>query len=187
MAERYFNEAGDDYARIFALAHNPKNRGKIEKRFLPRFSQIAFLVQMPHMDVNDEVVKMKGDSLTELDKQEISRRSQCAEYWLKTYAPEKYRFELRENVPEAAKQFDDKQKQALKILLDYIKSRKTLEGQELHSKLHRIKEQTKIEPADFFKAIYISFLNRESGPQAGWFLSVLDKDFLEKRLEEVLK
>ena len=52
--------------------------------------------------------------------------------------------------------------------------------------LHDIKKETEINPRDFFSAIYISFLGKNSGPKAGWFLSVLDKEFLEKRLGEVI-
>jgi lysyl-tRNA synthetase, class I len=62
-----------------------------------------------------------------------------------------------------------------------------LDGQELHTKLHDIKKESGIAPKELFSAIYISFLGKDSGPKAGWFLSVLDKDFLERRLEEVIK
>ncbi|MEE8131696.1 MAG: lysine--tRNA ligase, partial [Candidatus Paceibacterota bacterium] len=52
IAEHYFSEAGDDYSRIFTLVHKPEDRMKIQKRFLPRFSQVAFLAQMSHMDID---------------------------------------------------------------------------------------------------------------------------------------
>jgi lysyl-tRNA synthetase class 1 len=42
-----------------------------------------------------------------------------------------------------------------------------------------------VEPKQLFSAIYFSILGKESGPKAGWFLSVLPKDFLIKRLKEV--
>ncbi|HDZ85635.1 MAG TPA: hypothetical protein ENH35_03765 [Candidatus Moranbacteria bacterium] len=71
--------------------------------------------------------------------------------------------------------------------MEYIKSVDVLDGQDLHSKFHDIKEKTGISPRDLFSALYISFLGKESGPKAGWFLSVLDKKFLEKRLKEVIK
>ena len=44
-----------------------------------------------------------------------------------------------------------------------------------------------VEPKEFFSAFYLSLLGKDSGPKLGWFLSVLDKEFLEKRLEEVSK
>jgi len=40
---------------------------------------------------------------------------------------------------------------------------------------------------EFFGAIYISILGKDSGPKAGWFLSVLPKEFLLKRLKKAIK
>tara|TARA_Y100000310_G_scaffold225067_1_gene227046 strand:+ start:56496 stop:58082 length:1587 start_codon:yes stop_codon:yes gene_type:complete len=187
IAEKYFEDAKDDDARLFSLIHPPSERGNIERKFLPRFSQIAFLVQMPHMDIEKEVEKMKGSSLTNEDKKEISSRAAYAGNWLKAYAPEKYKYELqRDEVPKQASSLSDEQKQVLGKMLEYIKLQKDLDGQELHSKIHEIRKESGIEPKELFSAIYISFLGKDSGPKAGWFLSVLDREFLERRLGEVI-
>jgi len=61
-----------------------------------------------------------------------------------------------------------------------------IDGQAMHSKLHEIKEATQINPKEFFEAIYLSVLNKKSGPKAGWFLSVIDREFLVKRFGEVV-
>ncbi|MDI6717529.1 MAG: lysine--tRNA ligase [Patescibacteria group bacterium] len=187
IAEVYFNGIKDDYFRMFVLSRAPEQRKDIQKRFLPRFSQIAFLVQMPHMDIFEMIEKIKGAPLTQLDREEIEYRVKYAKFWLNTYAPEDYKYELQENIPPAAKNFSEKQKEALKLILDYIKSRDKLDGQELHTKFHEIKEQTQIEPKELFSALYLSILGKESGPKAGWFLSVLDKNFLIERLKEIIK
>lgn len=187
MAQAYFDKEESDYARIFKLIHIGREE-KMKKRFLPRFSQMAFIVQMPHMDNYDAVEKIKEMSLTSEDKEEIDYRGGYAKRWLDQYAPEDYRFELQDkSVPELTKGFSVEQKKSLTMLLDYIKSKDELDGQELHTTLHDIKKETQINPKDLFSAIYISFLGKASGPKAGWFLSVLDKSFLEKRLEEVIK
>lgn len=188
LAEAYFQNAEGDYPRIFTLMHSPEERKKIAQRFLPRFSQIAFLVQMAHMDIEEEVAKIKGEKLTVEDKKEIEHRSGYAKNWLEKYAPEDYKYELKEKeIPEAAKNLSQKQKEALKILLDYVKLQEKLDGQELHTKLHDIKTEADINPKDLFSAIYLITLGKESGPKAGWFLSVLDKKFLEERLEETIR
>ena len=51
-------------------------------------------------------------------------------------------------------------------------------------KLHEIKETLNIAPPDLFGALYVVYLGKSYGPKIGWFLSVLDKDFVLKRLEE---
>jgi lysyl-tRNA synthetase class I len=47
-----------------------------------------------------------------------------------------------------------------------------------------IRPNAKIEPKDFFVALYTIFLAKDSGPQAGWFLAALPRDFVLKRLKE---
>jgi lysyl-tRNA synthetase class 1 len=88
-----------------------------------------------------------------------------------------------------AKELSDIQKKALAEILVYIEKTEpsangTFDGQAMHTELHAIKEKTGIEPREFFEAIYMCILARKSGPKAGWFLSVMDKNFLLKRLKE---
>ena len=188
LAEKYWSEANDDNARLFALINSAGPDRLLARRFLPRFSQIAFLVQMPHMSIEEEVCRMKGGELTEADRKELEERAQYAMQWLDLHAPEKFKYTLQiDAVPSGAKNFSDEQKELLKQVLEYIRSQKKLEGQELHSKLHEIKKEADIDPKAFFSALYLAFLGKEDGPKAGWFLSVLDKDFLEQRLEEVIR
>jgi lysyl-tRNA synthetase, class I len=186
IAEKYWNNTKDDDARVFELIHLPEDREKIEKRFLPRFSQVAFLAQMPHIDIENEVEKIKGEPLTDSDKKELESRAKYAKNWLLKYAPEEYKYELqKDGIPQPARSLSDVQKNALSEVLEYVKLQKKLDGQELHTQLHEIRKKTGIGPKEFFSAIYLSFLGKDSGPKAGWFLSVLDREFLEKRLEEV--
>ncbi len=49
LAEKVWSGIDDDDTQIFKMSHLPRERELI-KRFLPRFSQIAFLVQMPQND-----------------------------------------------------------------------------------------------------------------------------------------
>ena len=188
IAEKYFEKVQDDEARLFSLIHSPAERKNIKERFLPRFSQIAFLVQMPHMNIEEEVEKIKGESLTGEDREEIKLRVEYAKNWLKMYAPERYKYDLQEDsVPKPALSLSGEQKQVLSKVLEYIKLQKNLDGQELHSKIHEIRKESGIEPKELFSAIYLSFLGKENGPKVGWFLSVLNREFLQKRLEEVTK
>jgi lysyl-tRNA synthetase class 1 len=176
----------DDFARAFYLAQVSENRASITERHLPRFSTVAFISQMPHVDPAKEIEKLQEITLTEDDKKELAHRIEYVRRWVADFAPDEYKFEIQENAPESSKNFSEIQKQALSQLLQYIESTPALDGQGLHTKMHEIKESTGIDPKEFFTAIYISILNRTSGPKAGWFLSVLDREFLIKRLKEVV-
>lgn len=182
LAEKYFENVNDDDTRLFEEIYG---NDKIMGRFLPRFSQVAFLSQIPSIDIVEQVTDMKGEALTSEDKEELDTRLRYAQNWIEQFAPESYLCTVQDTVPEEARSFDKKQKETLKKILEYIQSVKKLNGQELHTKLHDIRAETGIEPKDLFSALYISIIGKESGPKAGWFLSVLDKGFLEKRLEEV--
>lgn len=186
FAESYFTGVKDDFTRIFSLIHFPEERNNLQKRILPRFSEIAYLIQMPHIDIRKQIETEEGRDLESVDIEELEMRKKYAEKWLSTYAPEDYKFEIQKELPEQAKGFSDLQKRSLKDLVDFLESEKDLDGQKLHSKLHEIKTILNIEPKDFFSAIYLSILGKSSGPKAGWFLSVLPRDFLVKRLKEVL-
>jgi lysyl-tRNA synthetase class 1 len=187
IAEKYWDKSTDDDSRVFELVHADIQTELLQKRFLPRFSQIAFLVQMPHLDIYEEVERMKESPLSSEDRQEIDLRAKYAKKWLENYAPEQFRFEIQQTIPTSAKDFSDIQKSALTELLEYVQQTPELDGKALHEKLHEIKTSQNIQPKELFSAIYQLFLGRTSGPQVGWFLSTLDKSFVATRLEEAVK
>lgn len=185
IATEYFEKKETDWSTAFAFMHPVKEREKLEAHFFPRFSQIAYLVQMPHVDVLAKVTEMKGSALTSGDRAEVEQRSAYAKRWLSKYSPEKFKFELQEQVPELASSFTDEQYKALGAIHDYIVAHDPLDGHELHSRIHDIKKEIEIDPKELFSAIYISFLGKDSGPQVGWFLSALPRDFVLSRLAAI--
>jgi len=185
-AEKVWGGITDDESRTFELAHSESLSHLLSKRFLPRFSQIAFLVQMPHLDIRTEVEKMKGTRLDEKDISELEERATYAKLWLSKYAPEDFRYEIQETFPESARALSDIQKKSLTAVLAFIEKRGLPEGEELHTKLHEIRKEVEILPKDFFSCLYLLFLGKPNGPKAGWFLSVLPLDFVKQRLSEAI-
>lgn len=167
LAENYWSGTKDDYARLFELIHPTRSLPALQS--LPRFSQVAFIVQMPHMDLYKE--------FPEADRIELGERAVYAKRWLETCAPEKYVFKLQDTFPEAARTLDTKQREAIQALVDFMESNPHASAEELQAKLHEVKE---------FKAVYLAFLAKVSGPKAGWFLAALPRDFVLKRLKEAV-
>jgi lysyl-tRNA synthetase class 1 len=183
LAEKTWQGIEDDDSQVFKFSHLPEERSNINvRRFLPRFSQIAFFVQMPHMDVYQEVAKLKESELTDADKAEVDLRVEYAKRWLANYADERFIFELQESVPDLVSELTSEQKQALSLLADKVDTAPEMTGETLHSLIHDVKEESGLSPKEFFTAIYIAFLGKESGPKVGWFLSTLEKDFVVSRL-----
>lgn len=168
LAEYYWSGEGRDYSRLFELIHPHKQ--VLQRTVLPRFSEVAFTVQMPHMDIKKQ--------FPESDPVELRERADYAKRWLNEYAPEKYVFKLHDMLPEAAQVLSVEQKEALQKLLDFFSQKSSMpSGEEIHTKLHELKQ---------FKAVYLVFFGKDHGPKAGWFLASLPKDFVEKRLSEAV-
>ncbi len=195
LADGYASIQDDDYARLFEMIHpaSPEtwSRGGPARAIPPagfrmRFSQVAFIVQMPHMKLEAEAELLKGSALSDTEHAELQERAKYAQHWLAEYAPEKFVFKLHDTLPEGATMLSVVQKKAMRTLRDYIETAEAMpSGEDLHHFLHGMKESEPISPADLFSAIYLSFLGKSMGPKAGWFLSVLPKEFVVKRLQEV--
>jgi lysyl-tRNA synthetase class 1 len=56
------------------------------------------------------------------------------------------------------------------------------DGQWFHERIYEQKDALNLSPSEAFQAVYRVILNQDKGPQAGWFLSTLDTDWLVKRL-----
>jgi lysyl-tRNA synthetase, class I len=185
LLEQYRTIKDDDYARLLEYVHPAEDQGDLGLGFVMRFSQVSFMAQMPHMKLEEEAAKLKGSALTEGERGELLERAAYAKRWLAAYAPEKYVFKLQDELPEVARNLSDKQKQALQALLRYYDiSQDAPSGEDLHHRLHELKDEIGIEPKELFSALYRAFLGKESGPKAGWFLSVLPKEFVLARLAE---
>ena len=181
LAERVREGIADDFTRLFALAHFPEDRAGLTAPWQLRFSQVAFIVQMPHLSLHDEAARVKGSPLTEEETEALAERAEYAKYWLTTYAPEGYRYTLQDMMPDV--ELSETQKKALAVLADFMEVGAP-SGEDIHTRLHELKSEIPITPTELFKALYRIFLNRDSGPKAGWFLSVLPRDFVLSRLRE---
>ena len=182
LAEKTWQGIEDDDSQVFKFSHLPEERADMKQRFLPRFSQIAFFVQMPHMDVYAEVAKIKESELTDADRSEIDLRVEYAKRWLANYADDRFIFTLQESVPVLVTDLAAEQEQALALLADKVETTDHLTGETLHALIHEVKEESGLSPKEFFTAIYIAFLGKESGPKVGWFLSTMEKAFVVARL-----
>lgn len=184
LAEKQWSGVTDDDTRLFEYVH--LERESPSRHFLPRFREVAFLIQMPHLNIPNEITRLKGAALTPDDTKEMELRIEYAKRWLTHAAGDEYKFTLAENaVPEVARALSAKQKDALKEVLSYIEAHEQLDGLSLHTELHEIRKRLSLEPKELFGALYLAFLGKDHGPKAGWFLSVLERKFLLKRLKEV--
>jgi len=183
-AAAYFGDLENpDLARTFYYS---RIHGEQPRCFRPRFAKVAYLIQMPTVDVAAVVAREKGAPLTDADRVELDLRIADARRWLAAYAPDHYRFEIRTSLPETVANLSRAQRLYLARAADALASRDWT-GEELHAYLHELKEQMGLTPREAFGAVYQAFLGKDSGPQAGWFLTALDRQFVSSRLREAAR
>ncbi len=188
-AEAYFNRSTlenvsiEDLKKVYYFSQsNPQN---IVDRFFPRFSRVAFIIQIPSLNFLKEIEKLKGSPLTPVDIQEAEERKAYAKIWLEKYADEQAKFTIQEKLPASAKFLTTTQKEFLTQIVKLLEQ-KDWQGEELHAALHDLRKSSTLPAQEAFQAIYTVLLGKDSGPQAGWFLEALDKNFVISHFKEAI-
>ncbi len=171
LAQLVRDGVADDFTRLYTYTKLPEARAALTAPWMLRFSQVAFIAQMPHISMHAEAERVKGSLLTEEEKALLDERESYALYWLSTYADPQYQYRLQEHLPQELA-LTETQKHALGLLATFMETGPKT-GEEIHEYLHALKTEAPIAPKELFGALYRVFLDRDSGPKAGWFLSVL--------------
>lgn len=177
--DEYLLKTNSDYSRAYQYA---KITDKKPPQYRLRFSKIAYLMQMPRVDILKYAEDEKQSKLLPAEKDDIKIRISYAKKWLSVFAPENFKFEVQEKLPLPAKNLSQSQKEFLAKIADMLKQQKWT-GEDLHQQIHELKTRMELSPRDAFSAIYLSLLGKDSGPQAGWLIASLNKDFVISRFE----
>lgn len=163
-----------DVSRIFVLS---QLHGKPKDYFHPQFSFVAFLVQVPSVNVEKAIEKLKGSALNEDEKKELNYRMDYAKLWLEKFADENARITIAKEADWTG--ISDSAKKVLSEFSNYL----NLSENEQSEKAREICTTNGIGIQEFYKAAYKIFINREKGPKLIPFLNALEKGFVEKRLK----
>lgn len=116
------------------------------------------------------------------DEQTIIGELKFIDAWLEKWAPDDVKFELVEHVD--TNKFSDNQKQYLNELANKIETAPNdADGQWFHEAIYDLQKESNLNPKDLFSTLYQAIIGKDSGPRAGWFLSILPRDWLVKRLK----
>jgi lysyl-tRNA synthetase class 1 len=167
-ADAYFGKKDDDLARIFELSQIDE----IKRPPNIRFSVLSQYVQMPNKE--DEI---KTEGLDEWAK--------YAKTWIERYAPESEKFSIQNSLPEDTKKLTDGQRKYLNKIVSELD--KVWKPEDLQINLFEWAKELSLPSKEAFSAIYISLLNKNHGPKAGWIILSLDREFIVKRFSEAAK
>ena len=152
------------------------------------FSTLISLLQVPHLDMKEEIAKRSPQHLSDFDWQVVKQRIASAQKWLQDYADEEEKLVLYiDKVPEKAGELAQEQVSYLEKLAKNLENVAVWEGDVLQTTLFTTSKELQIQQAIAFKAVYLSFLGKERGPKAGALLSYLEKSFVLARLLDVVK
>lgn len=112
----------------------------------------------------------------------IRRELAFIDTWLQRWAPEEMKFELAESFKRD--DFSEREVTLFTLLAQKIADAPTdADGQFYHLALYSLKDELDMQPKEIFSALYRLLIGKTSGPRAGWFLSILPRDWLLARLK----
>ena len=118
-----------------------------------------------------------------VDKQQetIKKELKFIDNWLKSWAPDDVKFELAAKPPKLLSEAEREYLLALAAKVE--KAPKDADGEWFHKAIYEFKDSSGLSPKQLFSTLYKVLIGQEHGPRAGWFLSILPRDFLIKRLK----
>ena len=148
------------------------------------FQLVTALVQMPHLDVVEQITKRKGAPLTEIERRHLDQRIASARVWVEQYAGEEEKTRLQEALPARAQELTAAQRAFLQRMADAL-PQTPWNDDSLQAKVFEVARLTPIDQPVAFKAIYRVLLDREQGPKAGNLLAFLEPAFVISRFREL--
>lgn len=129
----------------------------------------------------DTIERTEHIETARAQRETILRELQLIDTWLDSWAPEELRFNLQQTVDSS--QFSDDEKVYFKALADFIdQAPAEADGEWFHQTVYSFKETSNLPPKQLFQSLYKLLIAKDSGPRAGWFLSLLPRDWLVARL-----
>jgi lysyl-tRNA synthetase, class I len=160
------------------------------KTFQPfDFSTLVSLLQIPHLDINQEIVSRSPANFSDFDQQIANQRVKSAQKWLDDYAnPEEKLTLYVDSVPETVHQLTPQQLQYLEKLIGALEAVTSWDGETLQNTLFAVSKDESLEITQpiAFQAIYRCFMGKDKGPKAGALLSYLDRSMVIQRLKDAI-
>lgn len=187
--ERFYFEGGanekeQDLLRAYELSQPDHLRED-----LPLQVPYRHLVSVVQIDDDfDAILNIlkRTEHIEEVDEEDVEHlrdRVKCVKFWLENFAPDYVKFTV--STGELTMDIDDTQRDFLDRLLPQFSSIEW-DGDRIHNTVYECARSVDLKPRRAFQTLYKIFINRESGPRMGYFLSTLERDFVQERLEKAL-
>ena len=141
----------------------------------------SYQAALKNVDTTLEIIRRTEHKETVAEQEQtIKKELKFIDNWLKNWAPDDVKFELATQPP---KLIDEKERQYLLALAEKIEQAPAnADGEWFHKAIYELKNSSGLNPKQLFGALYKALIDKDSGPRAGWFLSILPRDWLLARL-----
>ena len=142
----------------------------------------SYQAALKDADTTLEVIgRTEHASIVDKEAETIKTELRFIDEWLKRWAPDDLKFELAAHID--ASQFSEQEQVFLKTLGGKVATAPAdADGAWFHEAVYGLKDSVGLEPSAMFSVLYRALIGKTSGPRAGWFLSILPRDWLVKRL-----
>jgi lysyl-tRNA synthetase class 1 len=179
-ANIFWQDSNADLARAFHFSQ--VNNWYKKALYMPRFRDVANVIQLKTKDPIERFEKEKGSKLSDSEKEILEQRLNYATIWIERFAPEDVRFSVAERLPTMARNLSKEQREFLADVAQIVE--KETDSEKLQTEIYETGKQHGLPGTKAFQAIYISLIGKTSGPKAAWFISSLDRKFVVKRLRQ---
>lgn len=185
--EAYDKNGDETLARTYVLSQISNIPEKEKGFFVPRFRDVAnYLSQgLTSEEILEKFEKTKNGKLDDSELSVLEERIKYANSWIKNYAPDDYRFELTEEVPDAVAKLTENQKKYLGRIHEIYDKGNAESPEELQNNIYLLSQEIGLSGKEAFSAIYLSLIGKFNGPRAGVLLFNIGKDKVLERLKEV--
>jgi lysyl-tRNA synthetase class 1 len=115
------------------------------------------------------------------DAEIIKNELKFIDVWLQKRAPEDVKFALSEMVNVS--EFTESEQAFLTALGEKVaEAPEDADGAWFHQAIYEFKDSMGLQPKEMFTTLYRALIGKTSGPRAGWFLSILPREWLVDRL-----
>jgi len=176
------SEKTDFEKQLLYICTHGQNRKTVSR--VP-FSHLVASYQASLKDADktlDVIRRTEHGKTADEDAEIIRSELKFIDAWLEKRAPEDVKFSLREQLDAA--EFTEQEQAFLKALGDTIDGAPAdADGAWFHNAIYGFKETLGLAPKEMFTTLYRALIGKTSGPRAGWFLSILPRDWLVARLK----
>jgi lysyl-tRNA synthetase class 1 len=159
-------------------------RADTEENPVP-FAHLVTVAQTVGNNVGAAVEMLQRGGYEEVarDEEKLGRDLAYARNWVERWAPESYRFGVREDVPPEAAELDADQRGYLREVSRRLEPE--MDGDSIQDLLYSTAVEIGVKPKRAFAAVYAALLGKKSGPKAGPFVAGLDVGFVRERFSLV--